>query len=295
MTRRKHRRGRSKTKVVMLGTGTPRPDPARSGPATAIIVGDTPYLVDFGPGVVRRAAAAYQKGVTAFGPAVTKITTVFLTHMHADHTAGYPDLILTPWIMGRKKPLNAYGPKGLARMTHHVLEAWKADINNRLTGIDKRSPGGCLVHVHEIQAGIVYEDRNVRVNAFPVHHGTLKDAFGYRFETPDRTIVLSGDTSPAPSLRGNYADCDVLIHEAYSNATYEQVSSRWQSYRRRYHTSSEELAELARQAKPGLLVLYHRANVGAPMTLPDPEEVLLQEIQRSYRGNVAIGHDLDVF
>ena len=100
------------TQVVLLGTGTPGPDPERSGPATAIISNGTAYLVDFGPGVVRRAAAAYQKGITAFGDRVSGLRTVFLTHLHADHTAGYPDLILTTWIMGRKWPLEVYGPKG---------------------------------------------------------------------------------------------------------------------------------------------------------------------------------------
>ena len=295
MSRRNGNGKRSKTQVVMLGTGTPRPDPTRSGPATAIIVGDTPYLIDFGPGVIRRAAAAYQKGVTAFGPAVTNVTTVFLTHMHADHTAGYPDLILTPWIMGRKKPLNVYGPKGLKSMTQHVLRAWRSDMHNRLTGIDKRSPLGCAVHAHEIKAGVVYEDRNIRAVAFEVDHGTLKNAFGFRFETPDRTIVISGDTAPTPSLLENCAGCDVMIHEAYAEATYDKISPRWQSYRRKYHTSSRELAELARQVQPGLLVLYHRANVGGPMTLPDPEDVLLEEVRQAYGGNVVTGHDLDVF
>jgi len=123
------------TKIVLLGTGTPGPDPARSGPATAIIVDGTPYLVDFGPGVVRRAAAAYQRGMTAFGAGVSRLRTVFLTHLHADHTAGYPDLILTTWIMGRQWPLEIYGPKGIRAMTNHVLQAWEIDIANRLHGI----------------------------------------------------------------------------------------------------------------------------------------------------------------
>src|SRR3981189_2545146 len=125
------------SQIVMLGTGTPRPDPARSGPATAIVVNGTPYLVDFGPGVGRRAAAAFNKGVTALGSAAAGIKTVFLTRMHADHTAGYPDLILTPWILGRKEPIEVYGPKGLRAMTKHVLSAWKIDINNRVNGIDR--------------------------------------------------------------------------------------------------------------------------------------------------------------
>src|SRR5262245_15793132 len=87
------------TRLIMLGTGTPRPDPNCSGPATAVVVNDTPYLVDFGPGVVRRASAAFEKGQDAIGFGGVNIKIAFLTHMHADHTLGYPDLILTPWIM----------------------------------------------------------------------------------------------------------------------------------------------------------------------------------------------------
>src|SRR5215470_1385158 len=84
---------KSRTQIVLLGTGTPNADPDRSGPAVAIVVDETPYLVDFGPGVVRRAAAAYRKGVKAL--AMPKLTRAFVTHLHTDHTAGYPDLIFT--------------------------------------------------------------------------------------------------------------------------------------------------------------------------------------------------------
>src|ERR1700736_1875698 len=125
------------TKIIMLGTARPGPAPARSGPASAIVVNNPPYLIDFGPGVIRRVAAAYRKGITAFGFGGVKLTTVFLTHLHADHTAGYPDLILTPWIMGRKKPLEVYGPKGIKAMTRHVLKAWEVDIANRLSGMER--------------------------------------------------------------------------------------------------------------------------------------------------------------
>jgi ribonuclease Z len=161
------------TQVVMLGTGTPRPDPERSGPATAIVVNGTPYLVDFGPGIIRRAAASYRKGVAAFGAAATELRTIFVTHLHADHTAGYPDLILTPWILGRTQPLDVYGPKGLRAMTRHVLKAWEIDIDNRVNSIDRLPRAGCRVNVHEITAGGVYADRNIRVIAFPVRHGGL--------------------------------------------------------------------------------------------------------------------------
>jgi ribonuclease BN (tRNA processing enzyme) len=268
----------------MLGTGTPGPDPERSGPGTAIVVNGTPYLIDFGPGVVRRAAAAYQKGIAAFGSGVINLTTVFLTHLHADHTVGYPDLILTPWIMGRLKPLEVYGPKGTKAMTAHVLKAWKVDIENRVNGLERATPAGGGAIAHEIEPGLIYKDQNVEVTAFRVRHGELENAFGYRFATPDKTIVISGDTAPTKAVEENCKDCDILIHEAYSRYTYDQVSPEWQ-----------EVADLANRVKPGLLVLYHRANPGGGIALPNPENVLLDEIRQSYKGPVVTGHDLDIF
>ena len=104
-----------KTQVVLLGTGNPPADPDRSGPATAIVANGTPYLVDFGAGVVRRAKAAVaDRGITALEP--TNLRVVFVTHLHSDHTVGYPDLILTPWVLGRRVPLEVYGPSGIKHM-----------------------------------------------------------------------------------------------------------------------------------------------------------------------------------
>jgi ribonuclease BN (tRNA processing enzyme) len=115
---------------VLLGTGTPVPDPDRSGPATAIVVDDSAYLVDFGPGVVRRSkAAVLERHIAAPEPANLKVA--FVTHLHSDHTAGYPDLILTGWTAGRRTPLEVYGPKGLQSMTEHILQAYRIDIETR--------------------------------------------------------------------------------------------------------------------------------------------------------------------
>jgi ribonuclease BN (tRNA processing enzyme) len=283
------------TQIVLLGTGTPRPDPDRSGPATVVVVNGSPYLIDFGPGVIRRAVAAYNKGVQAIGPAAINLRTAFLTHLHADHTAGYPDLILTPWILGRKEPIAIYGPKGLGDMTQHVLSAWKVDIDSRLHGTDSLPAAGCAVYAHEIDAGVFYRDENIRVSAFRVRHAGLENAFGFRLETPHKTIAFSGDTAPTPSLLENCRGCDVLIHEAYSQATYDKLAPKWQAYRRESHTSSFELAELANRVRPKLLILTHRVNIGAPMTMPDPEDLLLHEIRQRYDGNVVTGHDLDIF
>jgi ribonuclease BN (tRNA processing enzyme) len=281
------------TRVVMLGTGTPRPDPDRSGPATAIVVKDTPYLVDFGPGVIRRAAAAYQKGVAALGPGASNLKTAFLTHLHSDHTMGYPDLIFTPWLMGRREPLTVFGPKGLRAMTENIMKAWEVDLGVRTVGGHARPP--CEVNVHEIAPGIVHRDRNVTVTAFPVHHGDDLEAFGFRFETSDRTVVLSGDTSPTQSLIGHCEGCDVLIHEAYPLKNFGTVSPAWQDFRRSHHTSTKELADIANRVNPGLLVIYHHSNAGGGPLTGDCDDVLLDEIRRAYKGKVVAGRDLDVF
>jgi len=280
------------TRVVMLGTGTPRPEPDRSGPATAIVVNDTPYLVDFGAGVIRRAAAAYQKGIMALGPEATNIATAFLTHLHSDHTMGYPDLMFTPWLRGRKA-LDVYGPKGLKAMTANIFKAWEVDLHVR-TQVGPHRRGACTVNVHEIEPGVVYRDRNVIVTAFPVHHGEELQSFGYRFEAEDRTVVISGDTSPAQSLIDHCRDCDVLIHEAYSMETYRQDPPSFQEFRRGHHTSSVELAKIANTVKPGLLVTYHHSTHDAGSG-PDNAGVLIDEIRQTYKGNVVAGRDLDVY
>src|SRR6266700_4991574 len=184
-----------RTRVVLLGTGTPAPDPDRSGPATAVIVNDTPYLVDFGPGVVRRASAAFlDKGIKALEP--TKLRVAFVTHLHSDHTVGYPDLIFTPWTIGRRVPLEVYGPKGLKAMTEHLLEAYRVDIETRTNpdGNQRGFPEGHKVNAHEIGPGVVYKDANVTVTAFATKHAM--ESYGYRFDTPDRSIGISGDTNP---------------------------------------------------------------------------------------------------
>ena len=283
------------TRVVMLGTGTPRPDPNRSGPATAIVVDDTPYLIDFGAGVIRRTTAAYQNGVTALGFGGINIKTAFLTHLHSDHTIGYPDLIFTPWVMGRNEPIDVYGPKGIGAMTDNILKAWQVDVAGRAGGIGDHDPAGCKVHAHEIVPGVVHRDRNVTVTAFSVRHEEMADSFGFRFDTPDRVIVMSGDTTPTQTLIDHSRGCDVLIHEAYSMATYHCVSARAQDYRRRHHTSSIELAAIANEVKPELLVIYHRSNMGGGAASADSEDVLLDEIRTHYKGQVVAGHDLDVF
>ena len=287
------------TKLVLLGTGSPPADPDRSGPSSAVVVNGTAYLVDFGAGVVRRAKGAMaERGIDALDP--VKLRVVFLTHLHSDHTVGYADLILTPWVLGRRVPLEVYGPTGIKDMTTHILEAYRVDFESRQKQYEEglykvgSFPPGHAVNAHEIKPGVVYQDANVKVTAFATRH--TMESYAYRFETADRSIVFSGDTNPAPGTIDACNGCDVLVHEVL---TLDWLSRRpdFEEYARRYHTTTTQLAELATKARPKLLVLYHASISWRPVVdnQRSRPEVLLAEMMQNYRGHVVVGRDLDVY
>ncbi len=271
---------KSRTKIILLGTGTPNAEPSRSGAAIAIVVNDVPYLFDFGPGVIRRANAA--------SISIKDLEITFLTHLHSDHTAGYPDLIFTPWVLGRDKPLKVFGPPGIELMTTNILEAYQEDINERINGLEPINQVGYKVEVEEIETGMIYQDDNIEVEAFNVKHGSWK-AVGYKIHSPDRTIAISGDTAPFEEMIEVYKNCDVLIHEVYSVEGLKTRSKDWQKYHVNVHTSSHELAEIASIVKPKLLILYHQLLWGVK------EKELLTEIKEGYNGKVVSGKDLEIY
>jgi len=279
------------TKVVMLGTGNPNPSPSQSGNSVAIVVNDTPYIVDFGPGLVRQAAAMSPRyGGKIKGLDVKNIKHAFLTHLHSDHTTGYPDLILTPWVMGRDEPLKVYGPEGTNKMTKHILEAYKDDIKYRLYGYEPANNEGWRVNSHEFKKeGQIYKDMNVTVEAFPVPHGTWPNSWGFRFTTPDKIIVISGDSAPSEKVIEYANGCDILIHEVYYKKSWDTKNEFWKKYHKRNHTSTYELGEIAAKAKPTLLVLHHILYWGAS------DKDLLNEIKSKYNGKISVAKDLDIY
>ena len=278
----------SGTRVVMLGTGTPNADPERSGPAVAVVVNGTAYLVDAGPGVMRRAAAAATRhSLPAL--AARNIGIVFLTHLHSDHTVGLPDVMHTSWVAERIAPLKVFGPAGTARMVEHLQAAWSEDIVIRTTGRQPHTDEGWKVSVTDVTAGVVYQDSNVVVRAFRVPHPEWEYSYGYRFETADRTVVISGDTGPSDAVVAACNGCDVLVHEVYSAKGFLTRTPDWQAYHIVAHTSTTDLADLAARARPGLLVLYHQLYWG------DDDAGLLAEMAARYSGRTVSARDLDIF
>ena len=273
-----------KTEVILLGTGTPYPDPNASGPATAVVVGKRVFLFDAGAGVMRRMNAAK---LPSSGPEA-----VFITHLHSDHTLGYADLILTSWIMRRVSPLPVYGPHGLQSMTAHLLAAYAEDIQIRTYGLEREVAGGYRVKVHEIKSGVVYERDGVRITAIPVPHGSWKEAYAYRIDTPDRSIVISGDTRPSKRLESASRGVDVLVHEVYSPlhlAPEKRPGGKyWPQYMREFHTSDVELGTLAARAKPKLLILTHIIRSGS-----SDDDLLAGVRAGGFTGAVRVGKDLE--
>jgi ribonuclease Z len=138
-------------------------------------------------------------------------------------------------------------------------------------------------------AGVVYRDSLVTVTAFEVPHGKWPHAYGYRFQTPDRAIVVSGDTSPSDAVAKACNGCDVLVHEIISSESLKGRPAEWQAYHRAYHTPGYELGEVAAKARPKLLVLYHQLPPGVA------DDELLREVHMHYSGVVVSGKDLGVY
>ncbi len=276
-------------KLIILGSGTPIPDPESSGPAVAIVVNGQAYLFDAGAGVVRRASAAAGKYQLAELEA-PNLNRLFFTHLHTDHTLGYPDMIFTPWVVGRETALEVFGPKGTEAMTGHLKEAYSEDIAIRTGGFEHLSLAGLRVNVHEISPGPIYQDANVSVTAIPVCHGSWPHAFGFSVNAAGRTIVMSGDTAPCQPLTNACHGCDVLLHEVYSSARFARFSPAARQYHSAFHTSTRELADIATACKPKLLVLYHQLYFG-----PKEGVDLEAEIRQFYTGKVVSGVDLGMY
>ncbi|MEO8337638.1 MAG: MBL fold metallo-hydrolase [bacterium] len=283
------RQPRARTRLIMLGTaGGPRPIPTRSAPAQVIVVGDTAYVVDCGDGVARQLVLA---GVPLRG-----VRHIFITHHHSDHNADYGNLVLLSWSAGLRTRVDSWGPPPLGRMTDLLFEMNAADIDAR-TADEGRVPLRPLVYAHELRAGgLVMQDANLRVTAALVHHPPMVPAFAYRFDAADRSIVISGDTTPVDSLVALARNADVLVHEAlYDAAAVDRLIANVPNasdLRRSilsHHTTAEEAGRVAAEAGVGTLVLSHLIPAEDP-TITD--ETWSSAARKHFTGRVVVAKDL---
>ena len=275
------------TKLLILGSGTPNPNPERSGSAYAIIANDESYLIDFGPGVIRRASAFSPTWGGEFeAMEIENLKYAFLTHLHSDHSAGLADLILSPWVLERNEPLNLFGPKGLKEMAEKISEAYSVDIDYRINGSQPSNLEGYKTKVREISEGIIYRDKNIIVEAFENNHGDFKNSFGFVFTTHDKKIVFSGDTAYSEKVIEKAKGADVLVHEVYSEKGFKEKTKDWQVYHKAHHTSAPDVGYIASLSKPKKVVLSHILFWG------NTEESIIEEVKSNYDGEVIIAEDL---
>jgi ribonuclease BN (tRNA processing enzyme) len=279
----------------MLGTGTPIPDPDRNGQAIAIVVDSFAYLFDAGVGLVRRASAAGKAGVKAFAPPrpgaqpTPRFEKIFITHLHSDHTMGLADAIFTPWIQGKAQPVEIFGPSGLNYLVQSILDGNAEDIRERVASPGGPSRGGWQSVVREVAPGEVFKDARVTVKAFQVPHSEWPNAYGYRIDTPDRSIVISGDTRESEAVANACNGCDVLIHEVYSDSGFKTVPAGRQPYHAAAHTPATAVGRVATKARAKMLVLNHVLFFGAT------EEQMLREVRSTFAGRIVLARDLDIY
>ena len=279
--------GGSRTRLVLLGTaGGPTPKARSAAPAQAIVVGDRVYLVDCGDGVARQLALAQLP--------IRQLRAVFLTHQHSDHNAGYGPLFLLGWTAGLSTPVEAYGPPPLAEMTKRLLEAYRYDIELRMA--DEGRPAlAPLIRPHEITAdGEIFRDDRVRVTAALNDHPPIRHSFAFRFDTADRSIVISGDTRYSANVLKLARGADVLVHEVVSRAFWERPDAPQPPAVVRHilasHTDVEDVARLAAAAEVKTLVLSHFVPTEGPGAPTDDE--WLRAVRRHFKGRAIVGQDL---
>ena len=278
----------ARSRLILLGTGGgPTPKPNRSAPAQVIVVNGAAYVIDCGDGVARQMALA--------GVPLVSLAKVFITHQHSDHNADYGNLIWLAWAANLTRRVETYGPPPLKAMTRLFLEMNDYDIRTRIAD-EGRPPLKDLIAPHEITAGgLVTQDANLKVTAALVDHGAVKPAFAYRFDCPDRSIVISGDTRPSDNLIRLAKGADVLVHEVmYGPAVDRMVGAETNARTLREHllsshTLAEDVGRVATQAGVKTLVLSHFVPGGAPI-ISDADWAAA--VRPHFAGELVVGRDL---
>jgi ribonuclease Z len=266
--------------IVLLGTGSPLPDPNRAGPATLVRAAGRPYLIDCGRGVLQRAAAV--------GVGAGQLAAVFLTHLHSDHITDLNDVITTRWVTSfEPSPLRIFGPPGTAEVVDATLAVLRLDIGYRL-GHHEDLTWSPPVEVVEVTEGDVLDEQGVRVTVAPTDHRPVQPTNAYRIEHDGRSVVLAGDTVPCEGLDRLCTGADALVHTVIREDLINAIPLQRLKDVCDYHSSVEQAAQTAARAKVSTLVLTHYV----PAIAPGDEDAWRALAAAHFDGTIELGDDL---
>lgn len=264
-------------RVTLLGTGSPRPDISRSGPAVLVEVAGKYLLFDAGRGVVQR--------LKQLDVSIEEIHQVFLTHLHSDHISALDDLWLTGWIYQRQQPLEVYGPQGTESFTQGLQQAYAYDasLRHQYAGLDENA---AKLIANDIKPGVIYSAGGIKITAILVDHKPVDPAYAYRIDFGDRSVVISGDTTYSKNLVGQAENVDLLIHEIFAaKSTLLERNPRLQKIER-YHTNPDQMSRILNEVKPRMAVLTHAILIGVD------KNSLMTQLKGRYTGEIHLGEDL---
>jgi ribonuclease Z len=280
--------------VVLLGTGTPLPNPDRACASTLVIAGDQTFLVDTGRGFLTRLADA----------GLNNVSMVLFTHYHSDHVGEFGEFLVNRTIAGAAKPIPVVGPAGAQKVVSGLLEAYALDNQYRKAhhGL-KWNEAGMKAEVKEAAPGVVFDGAGVKITMFEVDHAPVVPAMGYRVDYKGQSVVVSGDTKKIARMVEMAKDCDLLVHESVNKPMTEMairtmrqsgdpINARMADMAEEmltYHTTTDELAEIARDAGVKKLVMTHMApKMPANAAM---ESLYAQGMNKIYKGPIVVGRD----
>jgi len=276
------------TRLILLGTkGGPRVGGERSNPSNLLLINGVPYVVDCGAGTSRQLVAA--------GVPLNRLRYLFFTHLHSDHMLEYGPLVYNGWATGLRTRVDAYGPPPLKSATQAFWDYMKFDVETRIADEGRPDPRPLLV-ANELDApGAVMQNDDVKVTSALVSHPPIARAYAYRFDTRDRSIVFSGDTTFAPSLVTLAKGADVLVHEILYPPGVDRLLAKVPNAAtlRKHlidsHTVPEDVGRVAAQAGVKTLVLSHFVP-GDDASITD--EQWSADVRKHFQGRIIVGKDL---
>lgn len=287
--------------VGLCGAGSPFPDEKRGGPCTLVIAGKRMFVFDAGNASVRN--------IAKMGFSHGSIEAIFLTHFHSDHIDGLGELLLQRWVSASNtQPVPVYGPAGVEQVVSGLMQTYAQDHKYRVAHhgeaiMPANGFGGQAKPFTPDADGriVLLKDADLEIVAFNVDHAPVHPAVGYRISYKGRTVVLSGDTRKAAAVQKEANGVDLLVHEALSEPLVRLLQDGAAQAGRKnlqkifgdiidYHTTPEQAAEVARDAKVGYLLLSH---IAPPLPFPGMESAFLGDSTKIFSGPIQLGMDGD--